>query len=162
MLTKTVHASRRPGLPTPKRHGPANGAQGADALLRELYAEHGPALLRLATQLTGGDGASAEDLVQEAMLRAWRHRATTDFTAGSSRGWLTTTIRRLAIDAHRARPGPPGRSRPARVPGSCLPGPHRFRHRPLATAGGHRGWRSTTGTDRWPTPPGCCTSRRAQ
>ena len=41
----------------------------ADALFRDLYAEHGPALLRLTTVLTGGDRGRAEDLVHETMLR---------------------------------------------------------------------------------------------
>ena len=46
----------------------------ADGLLRDLYAEHGPALLRLTTALTGGNHGHAEDLVQESMLWAWNHR----------------------------------------------------------------------------------------
>jgi RNA polymerase sigma-70 factor (ECF subfamily) len=75
----------------------------ADALLRDLYAEHGPALLRLTTALTGGDRGRAEDLVQETMLRAWNHRDNSDFQHRSPRAWLMTTARRLAIDAHRAR-----------------------------------------------------------
>lgn len=37
----------------------------ADELFRDLYAEHGPALLRLTTALTGGYRSRAEDLVQE-------------------------------------------------------------------------------------------------
>jgi RNA polymerase sigma-70 factor (ECF subfamily) len=75
----------------------------ADALFRDLYAEHGPALLRLTTALTGGDRSRAEDLVQETMLRAWTHRDNSDFQHRSPRAWLMTTARRLAIDAHRAR-----------------------------------------------------------
>ena len=75
----------------------------ADGLLRDLYAEHGPALLRLTTALTGGDRGRAEDLVQETMLRAWNHRDNSDFQRRSPRAWLMTTARRLAIDAHRAR-----------------------------------------------------------
>ena len=75
----------------------------ADALFRDLYAEHGPALLRLTTALTGGDRGRAEDLVQETMLRAWTHRDHSDFQHRSPRGWLMTTARRLAIDAYRAR-----------------------------------------------------------
>jgi hypothetical protein len=43
-----------------------------DGFIERLYAEHGPALLRYALGLTGGDTQRAEDLVQEAMLRAWR------------------------------------------------------------------------------------------
>ena len=41
---------------------------GAEALFRDLYAEHGPALLRLTTALTGGDRGRAEDLVQDATV----------------------------------------------------------------------------------------------
>jgi RNA polymerase sigma-70 factor (ECF subfamily) len=81
--------------------------QDADAAFRSLYAEHGSALLRLATALTGGDHGRAEDLVQETMLRAWTHLATLDIEHRPPRAWLTTIARRLAIDAHRAR-----RSRP--------------------------------------------------
>lgn len=75
----------------------------ADAVFRDLYADHGPALLRLTTALTGGDHGHAEDLVQETMLRAWTHRDSSDFQHRSPRAWLMTTARRLAIDAHRAR-----------------------------------------------------------
>jgi RNA polymerase sigma-70 factor, ECF subfamily len=75
----------------------------ADAEFRDLYVEHGPALLRLTTVLTGGDRGRAEDLVQETMLRAWTHRHIFDLQHRSPRGWLMTTARRLAIDAHRAR-----------------------------------------------------------
>src|SRR5229473_6305550 len=79
----------------------------ADAAFRSLYAEHGPALLRLATTLTGGDRGRAEDLVQETMLRAWTHRDDLDIRHRSPQPWLITVARHLAVDAHRAR-----RSRP--------------------------------------------------
>ena len=82
----------------------------ADELFRDLYAEHGPALLRLTTALTGGYRSRAEDLVPGTMLRAWTHRDTSDFQHRSPRAWLMTTARRLAIDAHRARRARPRRS----------------------------------------------------
>jgi RNA polymerase sigma-70 factor, ECF subfamily len=85
-------------------------AADADAAFGVLYAEHGPALLRLATALTGGDRGRAEDLVQETMLRAWTHRANLDIQHRSPRAWLITVVRRLAVDAYRAR-----RARPAEV-----------------------------------------------
>jgi RNA polymerase sigma-70 factor, ECF subfamily len=53
--------------------------------------------------LTRGDRGRAEDLVQETMLRAWTHRSRLDIQHRSVRAWLTTVIRRLAVDAHRAR-----------------------------------------------------------
>jgi RNA polymerase sigma-70 factor, ECF subfamily len=88
----------------------AASAADADAAFGGLYAEHGPALLRLATALTGGDRGRAEDLVQETMLRAWTHRANLDIQHRSPRAWLITVVQRLAVDAHRAR-----RARPAEV-----------------------------------------------
>ena len=63
----------------------AVSAADADAAFGVLYAEHGPALLRLATALTGGDRGRAEDLVQETMLRAWTHRANLDIQHRSPR-----------------------------------------------------------------------------
>jgi RNA polymerase sigma-70 factor, ECF subfamily len=80
----------------------------ADAAFRSLYSEHGPALLRLSTVLTGGDRHAAEDIVQETMLRAWTHRANLDIQHHSPRAWLITVARHLAVDAYRAR-----QSRPA-------------------------------------------------
>jgi len=79
----------------------------AAAAFRTLYAEHGPALLRLATMLTSGDRGRAEDLVQETMLRAWTHRANLDIQRRSPRPWLITVARHLAVDAHRARQARP-------------------------------------------------------
>ncbi len=81
----------------------------ADSAFRSMYAEHRPALLRLATTLTAGDRGRAEDLVQETMLRAWTHGNDLDIHR-SPRAWLATTTRHLAIDAHRAR-----RARPHEV-----------------------------------------------
>jgi RNA polymerase sigma-70 factor, ECF subfamily len=75
----------------------------ADAAFRSLYAEHGPALLRLSTMLTDGDQHRAEDIVQETMLRAWTHRAKLDIQHHSPWAWLITVARHLAVDARRAR-----------------------------------------------------------
>jgi RNA polymerase sigma-70 factor (ECF subfamily) len=71
--------------------------------LRALYDGHAPVLLAYALRLTGGDRARAEDIVQETLLRAWRHLEVLDDSAGSVRPWLFTVAQRLAIDAHRAR-----------------------------------------------------------
>lgn len=83
----------------------ADSAREAD--LRALYDGHASVLLAYALRLTGGDRARAEDLVQETLLRAWRHLEVLDDSAGPVRPWLFTVAQRLAIDAHRAR-----RSRP--------------------------------------------------
>jgi RNA polymerase sigma-70 factor (ECF subfamily) len=72
-------------------------------LLRALYAEHGDALFAHALRLASGDRQRAEDLVQETLLRAWRHPEALDPDRGSVRAWLFTTVRNLAIDSWRRR-----------------------------------------------------------
>lgn len=72
-------------------------------LLRALHAEHADALYAHAVRLCGGDRQRAEDLVQETLLRAWRHPDALDPDRGSVRAWLFTTARHLAIDAWRRR-----------------------------------------------------------
>ena len=72
-------------------------------LLRALHDEHGDALFAHALRLCDGDRQRAEDLVQETLLRAWRHPEALDPERGSTRAWLFTTARRLAIDAWRRR-----------------------------------------------------------
>lgn len=71
-----------------------------DAYIRGLFAEHGSTLLRYALHLTGGDKQRAEDLVQEAFVRAWR---SPPLHSRAPRRWLLAVVRNLAIDAHRAR-----------------------------------------------------------
>jgi RNA polymerase sigma-70 factor (ECF subfamily) len=76
--------------------------QTADAQqLRCLHDEHAPALWRYVVGLTGGDGARAQDVVQETLLRAWRNPAVLDQTHASARGWLFTVARRIVIDEWR-------------------------------------------------------------
>src|ERR1044071_3975924 len=76
-----------------------------EAFVRALYAEHGGALLRYALHLTGGDRQRAEGLVQETIVRAWRHpEALADRPA---RPWLFAVARNLAVDAFRARQSRP-------------------------------------------------------
>jgi RNA polymerase sigma-70 factor (ECF subfamily) len=72
-------------------------------LLRVLQDEHGDALFAHSVRLTGGDRQRAEDLVQETLLRAWRHPEVLDPERSAVRSWLFTTARNLAIDAWRRR-----------------------------------------------------------
>jgi RNA polymerase sigma-70 factor, ECF subfamily len=76
-----------------------------DGFIRRLYAEHGADLFRYALGLTGGDSHRAEDLLQEAMLRAWRTADARPIR--SPRSWLFSTLRNLAVDAYRARQSRP-------------------------------------------------------
>ena len=72
-------------------------------LMKQLHDEHAAALWGYCLQLTGHDHARAEDVVQETMLRAWRHVATLDQSRGSVRSWLFTVARNLVIDDWRSR-----------------------------------------------------------
>src|ERR1700692_2341175 len=84
---------------------PRVGRVADEGFVRALYAEHGGALLRYALHLTGGDRQRAEDLVQETIVRAWRHpEALADRPA---RPWLFAVARNLAVDAYRARQSRP-------------------------------------------------------
>jgi RNA polymerase sigma-70 factor (ECF subfamily) len=78
------------------------GADDAE-LLRAMFAEHGDALYAHALRLASGDRQRAEDLVQETLLRAWRHPEALNPDRGSVRAWLFTTARNLAIDSWRRR-----------------------------------------------------------
>jgi RNA polymerase sigma-70 factor (ECF subfamily) len=49
------------------------------------------------------DDRAAEDIAQEAFVRAWRHADTYDARRGSVVGWLLTITRNLAIDSVRVR-----------------------------------------------------------
>src|ERR1700755_730519 len=71
------------------------------AMMRVLYDEHAAALWRYALRLTG-DTARAEDVVQETLLRAWRHPEVTDDSKRSARAWLFTVARNLIIDERRS------------------------------------------------------------
>ncbi|MEZ0095374.1 sigma-70 family RNA polymerase sigma factor [Streptacidiphilus sp. EB129] len=70
--------------------------------MREVYTAHGTALLRFATSLTR-DRQRAEDVVQEAFLRLWRHPEALHSPHASIRPWLFTVARRIVIDAVRAQ-----------------------------------------------------------
>jgi RNA polymerase sigma factor (sigma-70 family) len=50
-----------------------------------------------------GDARAAEDVAQEALLRAWRHAGVFDARRGSVTTWLLTITRNLSIDALRVR-----------------------------------------------------------
>lgn len=81
--------------------GQGSRAVPGEAFAEELYARHGAALMRLTTRLAGGDRQLAEDLAQEAIIRAWQHRDA--IRRGEERAWLAVTARHLAVDGHRRR-----------------------------------------------------------
>ena len=95
--------------------GVAAVSSAEDAALRLLYEQHAAPLLAYALRLTGGDRGRSEDIVQETLLRAWRHPEALDPDRGPVRSWLFTVARNVAVDAHRAR-----RARPTEVGDEAL------------------------------------------
>jgi len=83
--------------------------------LRRIYAEHGSALLGFATRVCGGDRQRAEDVVQEVLVRAWKHPEVSEGGPSGERAWLITVTRNVAIDVFRAQ-----RSRPQEIGGAAL------------------------------------------
>ena len=73
------------------------------ALMQQLHDEHAAALWRFSLRLVGNDRGRAEDVVQETMLRAWRHRAVLDNAPPAVRAWLFTVARNIVIDEWRSR-----------------------------------------------------------
>ena len=81
----------------------------ADAAIRQLYTRHARALRRYAERFCP-DQASAEDIVQETFIRAWRHLPQLASGEVPVRPWLYRVARNLLTDAGRA-----ARSRPVMV-----------------------------------------------
>jgi RNA polymerase sigma-70 factor (ECF subfamily) len=84
-------------------------ARAADAAVRQLYARHAVALHRYVARFCP-DPTSADDIVQETFIRAWRHLPELSAEGRPVRPWLFRVARNLLIDADRA-----ARSRPATV-----------------------------------------------
>ena len=89
--------------------------------MRVLYAEHAAALWRYALRLTG-DGARAEDVVQETLLRAWCHPQVGGDSERPARAWLFTVARNMIIDETRTSRF---RNEVSVLHGSCAPEPAR-------------------------------------
>ena len=73
------------------------------ALMQRLHHDHAAVLLRYCLRLVGQDRARAEDVAQETLLRAWRHRDVLDGSPAAVRSWLCTVARNIVIDEWRSR-----------------------------------------------------------
>ena len=80
-----------------------NLAADQEIRMNAMYAEHAGPLLRYLLGLTGGERYAAEDLLQETMLRAWRHIDKTPDGSDGLRRWLFTVARHAAVDSYRRR-----------------------------------------------------------
>lgn len=85
-----------PAVPAPADAPPRLSADAFDGFVRP----HLPTLTWLAARLAPGE---AEDLVQDALTRAWHKRGQYDAERGSARGWLCAV---LVSQARRRRPPP--------------------------------------------------------
>jgi RNA polymerase sigma-70 factor, ECF subfamily len=72
-----------------------------DAAIRQLYAHYARALHGYVEQFCP-DQASADDIVQETFIRAWRHLPQLRADDRPLRPWLYRVARNLLIDANRA------------------------------------------------------------
>lgn len=92
--------------PPPPPRGAAGQQPPATAdgeAMRAVWQLHGTVLTRFALKLTLGDTQRAEDIVQETLLRAWRHPEVVGTGRQPIRPWLFTVARHVAIDHWRAR-----------------------------------------------------------
>jgi RNA polymerase sigma-70 factor (ECF subfamily) len=87
-----------PDLPAPD--GSAPGPRQREDVVRSLQRAHGRALLGFVLSEVHGDRQTAEDIVQETMLRAWQH-ADAAGMAAAPRSYLFTIAHRLVIDRWR-------------------------------------------------------------
>ena len=83
--------------------GGTGSSRVADAdVLRQLHDEHAAALHGFALRATR-DPHQAQDIVQEVLLRAWRHPDALAPERGPVRAWLMTLARNIVVDQHRRR-----------------------------------------------------------
>jgi RNA polymerase sigma-70 factor, ECF subfamily len=78
-------------------------AEDEVALMQRLHDEHAAALWRFCLRLVSNDRGRAEDVAQETLLRAWRHRTILESPSPAVRGWLFTVARNIVIDDWRSR-----------------------------------------------------------
>ncbi|MCB9011221.1 MAG: sigma-70 family RNA polymerase sigma factor [Actinobacteria bacterium] len=89
----------------PARDGIRGGdaAAAAEAAVRHVANGHRGALLRWVTRRMG-DASTAEEVVQETLVRAWLHHDRYDANRGAERAWLFG-IARHVMDDHVRRSG---------------------------------------------------------
>lgn len=74
---------------------------GCPYALAEIERRYGPAMRRRAARLLAGTGHDADDVVQDALMRAWT-RLRTDDRETDLAGWLHTVVRNRALDLRRS------------------------------------------------------------
>ena len=103
---------RRPGGAgswTPRTKPVAGMSAGDDRAAEVFVQRHERRVFGIALAITA-DRVTAEDVAQEAFVRAWRHAAVFDPLRASAISWLSTITRNLAIDTLPAPKGHTDRS----------------------------------------------------
>ncbi|MET9829244.1 sigma-70 family RNA polymerase sigma factor [Streptomyces sp. NPDC006385] len=103
MLVADVRPTGTPAMAGGALAAPERSGADAETFVRAVYAQYGKVLLRHAARRLRGDWHKAEDLLQEAVVRAWRHAGALGAAPEELRPWLFTVVRNLLIDEHRAR-----------------------------------------------------------
>lgn len=96
-------SDERPAARSPEPAAETLSEQAAQHRMRELCREHTAPLMGFLLRRVQGSRHLAEDLLQETLLRAWRHIHVLPEDTKAMGPWLYTVARRVAIDAARAR-----------------------------------------------------------
>jgi len=102
-----AHGKSRPVLDDSRQFTPAGC--GADAFTDDLYARYWTNLVGYVNRMVR-DPHQAEEIVQETMLRAWRHADSLSVGRGSLWNWLRRVAYNITVDRMRHR-----QARPAEV-----------------------------------------------
>jgi RNA polymerase sigma-70 factor (ECF subfamily) len=86
---------------------PSTDRQLDEERFNRIVRDNRAALLSYARRLTGGDHGRAEDVLQEAFLRAWHNLERLTPERGSVGGWLRRVVHNLVVDGHRTRQSRP-------------------------------------------------------
>jgi RNA polymerase sigma-70 factor, ECF subfamily len=84
-------------------------AEGDVVALEELYSRYARPVFSFAVRIVG-DNLVAEEILQEAFVRAWRQAERFEFSRGSFPSWLLSITHNLAIDEVRRRQRRPQRA----------------------------------------------------
>jgi RNA polymerase sigma-70 factor (ECF subfamily) len=106
---------QRPPAPSPESRWDRSAPGLTPEQLRELYDAHGQAVYEYVWRACHDTG-TAEDVVQEAFVRAWQRAPLLDPGRPSLRSWLFVVSRHILIDTLRARS-----ARPAEIATDSLP-----------------------------------------
>jgi RNA polymerase sigma-70 factor (ECF subfamily) len=102
---KYVAVSRKPSPESAELDPGIN--ERDERLVDALYQAFGSRLLHHVRRATGNDHHWAEDVVQETLVRAWRHAGKLNREPGLLWAWLLTVARRIIIDGRRRRSARP-------------------------------------------------------